>query len=246
MVVTRRRVVKRGDAPWHPAAPAATVRAMPAPTFVPFTDRWVPPVPPEQALATFHDALRRRRSVRMFADAPVPESTIAWLVRCAHTAPSGANKQPWRFVCVRDPAVKARIRAGAEAEERAFYGGRANPEWLRDLAPLGTDADKAFLEVAPWLVVVFQLVHGDDGGQSYYLKESVGIACGLFLAAAQLAGLATLTHTPSPMAFLNDILGRPPHERPFLLIPVGHAAADCVVPAAALVRRPLDEVMVVV
>src|SRR5262245_13321469 len=185
---------------------------MTGPRMVPHAERYVPALPPDEALTTFHDALRRRRSVRMFCDRDVPLSTIEWLVRCAHTAPSGANKQPWRFVCVRDPAVKARIRAGAEAEERELYGGRANEEWLRDLAPLGTDATKEFLTVAPWLVVVFQLTKTDDGGQVYYLKESVGIACGLFLAAAQLAGLATLTHTPSPMAFLGDILGRPPHS----------------------------------
>jgi len=147
---------------------------------------------------------------------------------------------------VQDPATKARIRVAAEAEEREFYERRANDEWLQDLGPLGTDADKGFLETAPWLVVVFQLSKTDDGGQVYYLKESVGLACGMFLAAAQLAGLATLTHTPSPMAFLGEILGRPAHERPFLLIPVGHAADDCVVPAKALERRPLDEVMVVV
>ncbi|MBL8754552.1 MAG: nitroreductase family protein [Planctomycetes bacterium] len=213
---------------------------------VPFVDRYVPPVPAEQAVATLHDCLRRRRSVRAFSDRPVPRELIAGLVRCAHTAPSGANKQPWRFVCVQDPVVKARIREGAEAEEREFYRRRANAEWLADLAPLGTDADKEFLTVAPWLVVVFQLTHGDDGSQVYYLKESVGIACGLFLAAAQAAGLATLTHTPSPMAFLGEILGRPAHERPFLLIPVGYAADDCTVPAMALQRRPLDEVMVVV
>ena len=214
--------------------------------FVPFADRHLPPVAPEVALATLHEALRKRRSVRMFTDAPVPRSTIEWLVRCAHTAPSGANKQPWRFVCVQDPGIKARIRAAAEAEEREFYQRRANDEWLQDLAPLGTDPQKEFLTVAPWLVVVFQLTHGDDGGQVYYLKESVGLACGMFLVAAQLAGLATLTHTPSPMAFLGEVLGRPKHERPFLLIPVGHAAADCVVPCKALERRPLDEVMVVV
>lgn len=214
--------------------------------FVPFADRYAPSVPPEQAAAAFHDVLRRRRSVRMFSDRPVSRATIEWLVRCAHTAPSGANKQPWRFVCVQDPAVKAKIRAGAEQEEHEFYTRRANAEWLADLAPLGTDETKQFLTVAPWLVVVFQLAHGDDGGQVYYLKESVGLACGMFLAAAQLAGLATLTHTPSPMAFLGDILGRPKHERPFLLIPVGYASDDCVVPKKALERRPLDEVMVVV
>jgi iodotyrosine deiodinase len=217
-----------------------------SPPFVPYPDRFDPGVPPEQAAAACHDVLRRRRSVRMFSDRPVARATIEWLVRCAHTAPSGANKQPWRFVCVQDAATKARIRAGAEAEEREFYGRRANAEWRRGLAPLGTDATKEFLTIAPWLVVVFQLAHADDGSQVYYLKESVGIACGMFLAAAQLAGLATLTHTPSPMAFLGDILGRPKHERPFLLIPVGYPADDCVVPAKAIERRPLDQVMVVV
>jgi iodotyrosine deiodinase len=213
---------------------------------VPHRDRYQPAVPPEQALQAFHDALRRRRSVRMFAPTDVPLTLIEGLVRCAHTAPSGANKQPWRFVCVRDLATKQRIREAAEAEEREFYARRANDEWLQDLAPLGTDATKEFLTVAPWLVVVFQLSHADDGSQVYYLKESVGLACGMFLAAAQLAGLATLTHTPSPMAFLGDILGRPKHERPFLLIPVGYPATDCMVPKKALERRPLDQVMVVV
>jgi iodotyrosine deiodinase len=213
---------------------------------VPFADRHVPLRAPDEEAAAMHDVLRRRRSVRMFSSRPVAQSTIEWLVRCAHSAPSGANKQPWRFVCVQDPAMKARIRDGAEAEERAFYGGRANSEWRRDLAALGTDANKEFLTVAPWLVVVFQMLHTDDGGQVYYLKESVGIACGMFLAAAQMAGLATLTHTPSPMQFLTDLLGRPIHERPFLLIPVGYAADDCVVPAAAIERRPLTDVMVVV
>jgi len=198
------------------------------------------------AVAAFEQALQRRRSVRQFADRPVDRALLEALVRCAHTAPSGANKQPWRFVCVRDPATKARIRTAAEAEEREFYGRRANDEWRRDLEPLGTDEHKEFLTVAPWLVVVFQLTKTDDGGQVYYLKESVGLACGMFLAAAQLAGLATLTHTPSPMAFLGEILGRPAHERPFLLIPVGYAADDCEVPVAAMQRRPLPEVMVVV
>jgi nitroreductase len=219
---------------------------MTEPRFVPYPDRYVPPLPAEQAAANFHDVMRRRRSVRMFSDEPVSRATIEWLVRAAHSAPSGANKQPWRFVCVQDPAIKARIREGAEAEECEFYSRRANDEWLRDLEPLGTDANKEFLTTAPWLVVVFQMTHLDDGSQVYYLKESVGLACGFFLAAAQFAGLATLTHTPSPMAFLGDILGRPRHERPFLLIPVGHPARDCTVPEKALERRPLGDVMVVV
>ncbi len=213
--------------------------------FVPYPDRYVPKDPPERAAATFHDVVRRRRSVRMFSDRPVSRETIEWLVRSAHTAPSGANKQPWRFVCVQDSAIKAKIREGAEQEEREFYSRRANAQWLADLEPLGTDENKEFLTIAPWLVVVFQLSHLDDGSQVYYLKESVGLACGMFLAAAQFAGLATLTHTPSPMAFLGDILGRPKHERPFLLIPVGYPTDDCEVPKKALERRPLEDVMVV-
>lgn len=213
--------------------------------FVPYPDRYVPDVPPERAAADFHEVVRRRRSVRMFSDRPVSRETIEWLVRSAHSAPSGANKQPWRFVCVQDPALKAEIREGAEQEEREFYSRRANAQWLSDLAPLGTDDHKEFLTIAPWLVVVFQMSHLDDGSQVYYLKESVGLACGMFLAAAQFAGLATLTHTPSPMAFLGDILGRPKHERPFLLIPVGYPTDDCEVPKKALDRRPLDDVMVV-
>ncbi|MBK8096152.1 MAG: nitroreductase family protein [Planctomycetes bacterium] len=216
---------------------------MTAPQFVPFTDRYLPTQPPEAAAQAFCQVMQKRRSVRMFADRPVSRATIEWLVRAAHSAPSGANKQPWRFVCVQDPAIKARIREGAEAEEREFYTRRAPAQWLADLAPLGTDEHKEFLTIAPWLIIVFQMVHLDDGGQVYYLKESVGIACGLLLAAAHHAGLATLTHTPSPMGFLNEILGRPRHERPFLLIPVGHPAEHCEVPALALQRRPLDDVM---
>ena len=214
--------------------------------FVPFSDRYVPPVSQADALKAFHGAMARRRSIRAFSDRPVPQKVIEWLVRCAHTAPSGANKQPWRFVCVQNPAIKQKIRAAAEVEEKEFYSRRANEEWLNDLAPLGTDETKDFLTIAPWLVVVFQLAQDDDGGQVYYLKESVGLACGMFLAAAQLAGLSTLTHTPSPMKFLSDVLGRPANERAFLLIPVGYAADDCQVPKKALLRKPLDDVMVVV
>ena len=183
--------------------------------------------------------------MRDYADKPVSRETIEWLVRAAGTAPSGANKQPWRFVCVSDPALKHKIRLAAEEEERAFYEQRANDEWLADLAPLGTDADKSFLEVAPWIVVIFKLLKRDDGGQVYYPAESVGLAAGMFLAAAHHAGLATLTHTPSPMAFLTKVLGRPEHERPFLLIPVGWPAEHCEVPAMASERKPLAEIMVV-
>jgi nitroreductase len=219
---------------------------MHGPELVPLPERHDPGIAPEAAARAFTDAMQKRRSIREFSDRPVSKETIEWIVRAAHSAPSGANKQPWRFVCVQDAATKRKIRLGAEAEEREFYERRANDEWLADLSPLGTDAEKPFLEIAPWLVVVFQLTKGDDGGQVYYLKESVGIACGMLLTAAHLAGLATLTHTPSPMAFLNDILQRPKHERPFLLIPIGHPADHCTVPRAAMQRRPLDEVMVVV
>jgi nitroreductase len=184
--------------------------------------------------------------VREFSDRPVSRATIEALVRAAASAPSGANKQPWRFVCVEDAATKRRIRLGAEEEEREFYERRAPKEWLDALAPLGTDANKEYLEVAPWLIVVFRLVHGDDESQVYYTHESVGIACGFLLAAAQYAGLATLTHTPSPMRFLAEILGRPKHERPYLLIPVGYPAEGCRVPLAALRKKPLSQVMEIV
>jgi nitroreductase len=188
----------------------------------------------------FCETMRTRKSVRMFSPRPVSRETIEWIVRAAGTAPSGANKQPWRFVCVQDAALKREIRLGAEEEEREFYGRRASKRWLEDLAPLGTDANKEYLEIAPWLVVVMRL-----SGRAYYGVESVGIAVGLLLAAAHHAGLATLTHTPSPMAFLGRILGRPASERPFVLVPIGYPAEGCVVPEAALVKKPLEEIMVV-
>lgn len=213
---------------------------------VPFDDRYQPDTTPEQAAEAFYDVMRKRRSVRMFSDKPVSRQTIEMLVQTAGSAPSGANKQPWRFVCVSDPAIKKQIREGAEAEERAFYNGRANEQWLKDLAPYGTDEHKGFLETVPWLIVAFRLTKADDGGQVYYSSESVGLACGMLLAAAQHAGLATLTHTPSPMNFLNSILGRPASERPYLLIPVGYPTTDCTVPASAIKRKPLDQVMSVV
>ncbi len=205
-------------------------------------DRHDPGVPGQQAAERFYEVMRRRRTVRMFSDKPVPMQTIEWVIRAAGTAPSGANKQPWRFVAVSDPEVKQKIRVAAEEEEREFYSRRAGEKWLADLAPFGTDEDKDFLEIAPWLVVVFKMMKTDDGGQVYYVNESVGIATGMLLAAAHHAGLATLTHTPSPMGFLTEVLGRPAHERPFLLVPMGYPADDCVVPD--IQRKPLDEIMV--
>lgn len=216
-----------------------------APRFVPLPPRYNPGVEPEEAARALYDVMRTRRTVRMFSDKPVSRATIEWIVRTATTAPSGANKQPWRFVCVQDRALKREIRLAAEAEEREFYARRASAEWLADLAPLGTDPDKSFLEVAPWLIAVFKLARADDGSGVYYINESVGIACGLLLAAIHYAGLVCVTHTPSPMGFLAATLGRPANERAFLLVPVGHPADDCVVPEAALARKPLEEVMVI-
>lgn len=203
-----------------------------------------PPVPSEQAAEAFYQVLRLRRTVRMFSDRAVPRATIEWVIRAAGTSPSGANKQPWRFVAVSNPAVKRQIRVAAEAEEREFYERRASERWLADLAPFGTNPDKGFLEVAPWLVVVFALRQTDDGGQVYYLNESVGIATGMLLTAAHMAGLATVTHTPSPMRFLAEVLERPEHERPFMLIPMGYPAADATVPDIG--RKPLEEIAVFV
>ncbi len=214
------------------------------PRFIPLPERHVPDGTSEEAATAFLEVMRKRRTIRDFSDRPVSRETIEALVRAASTAPSGANKQPWRFVCVDDPELKRKIRHAAEREEREFYEYRASERWLADLAHLGTDSDKAFLEVAPWVIAVFRLTRGDDGGQVYYATESVGLACGLLIAAAHHAGLATLTHTPSPMGFLGEVLGRPDHERPYLLLPIGYPADDCKVPAMAVERKPLDEIMV--
>lgn len=218
---------------------------LPKAEFVPLPPRYQPEESPEDAARKFYEVMRTRRTVRMFSDRPVSRETIEWIVKAATTAPSGANKQPWRFVCVQDPELKRKIRYAAEDEEREFYSRRAGEEWLRDLAPLGTDENKAFLEVAPWLIVVFKLAKMDDDSQVYYINESVGLACGMLLAAIHHAGLVSVTHTPSPMGFLAKVLNRPANERPFLLIPVGYPSDDCEVPAKALERKPLEEVMVI-
>ncbi len=194
------------------------------------------------AVRSFFETIDQRRTVREFAHTPVPLELIEWVIRAAGTAPSGANKQPWRFVVVGDAETKRKMREAAEVEEREFYTRRASPEWLADLAPLGTDTNKEFLEKAPWVIVVFKLMQTDEGKQVYYVNESVGIAVGMLLAAAQIAGLATLTHTPSPMGFLSEVLGRPAHERAFVVIPIGYAAEGCRVPD--IHRKPLSEVMV--
>lgn len=192
--------------------------------------------------AAFADELATRRTVRDFAPTPVSREIIEHCLRAAGSAPSGANQQPWRFVAVQDSALKTKIREAAEAEEREFYAHRAPEEWLDALAPLGTDADKPFLEIAPWLIAVFYERFGfDEEGRKvkrYYPHESVGIATGLLIAALHRAGLATLTHTPSPMGFLNELLDRPKNEMPYLLLVVGHAAPGCRVPA--IERLPLS------
>jgi nitroreductase len=186
--------------------------------------------------------LARRRSVRHFSDQVVPLDVVRACIHAAAQAPSGANKQPWTFALVTDPEVKRRIREAAEQEERAFYGGRAPETWLKDLEPFGTDAHKPFLETAPALIVLFAQSRSADDQKHYYVRESVGIACGMLLAALHLSGLATLTHTPSPMGFLGEILDRPAQERAWLLIPVGYPADGCRVPD--IERKPLEEVLV--
>lgn len=213
------------------------------------------PLPPLPALTDsqriaaaegFLTAMQSRRSVRAFATTPVPRAIIEAAIRVAGTAPNGANHQPWHFAVIGSDAAKRAVRMAAEAEERAFYAERASAEWLAALAPLGTDPDKAFLESAPWLIVVFGQRRGGiapgEKRQNYYVTESVGIACGLLLAALHQAGLATLTHTPSPMGFLRKLCGRDADEKPVMIIVVGHPAADATVPVQALRKKPLDQI----
>ncbi len=203
------------------------------------TDDWMR----ERADALFAE-MRARRSCRYFSERPVPRELIERLIAVANTAPSGANRQPWRFVAVDDPAIKTEIRAGAEQEERINYAQRMPPEWLRALEPLGTGPDKPMLDIAPWLIVIFrvdwEIVDGEKR-KSYYPVESAGLAAGMFLMACHQVGLATLTHTPSPMRFLRQILRRGENERPFLLIPVGYPADDCTVPDVG--KKPVSEIM---
>lgn len=195
--------------------------------------------------AAFYEAMHTRRTVRHFSPEPVPLTVIEDCIRTAATAPNGANMQPWHFAIVADPAVKRQIRLAAEEEERAFYAGRATDEWLEALAPLGTDANKPFLETAPYLIVIFAQSYGVSAEgrriKHYYVQESVGIATGLLIAACHNAGLATLTHTPSPMHFLSEILERPPNERPYLILVVGHPAEDARVPRIS--KKPLEDIV---
>lgn len=221
----------------------------PPPNLIPLNFQRLSPEQQSVQVRQFYETMLRRRTVRDFSSAPVPFELLETAIRTAATAPSGANRQPWKFVVVSDPAIKSKIRAAAEEEERAFYEHRAPDDWLEALAPLGTDWRKEFLETAPYLIVVFredyELKTGANGeeikSKNYYVMESVGIACGFLLAALHVAGLATLTHTPSPMGFLCEILARPKNEKPYLLIPVGFPAADAQVPA--IKKKPLTEVL---
>lgn len=192
----------------------------------------------------FHENIRRRRTVREFSSEPVPRELIEQALRAAGTAPSGANMQPWHFVVVSDPQVKARIREAAEAEEREFYARRASEEWLDALVPFATDENKPFLETAPYLIVVFLKKFSRDADgkrlKNYYTAESVGIATGILITALHTAGLATLTHTPSPMKFLNTILGRPSEERPYVVLVTGYPAEGVTVPDIS--KKQLDEI----
>lgn len=213
---------------------------------VPYRPVRLDPAEMDARARSFYEELDGRRSIRSFSAEPVPRRLIELAIRTASAAPSGAHQQPWTFVAVSDPDTKHRIRAAAEAEERHSYESRMSEEWLEALAPLGTDWRKPYLEIAPWLVVLFEQVHGwfPDGShrKHYYARESVGIAAGFFVAALHHMGLATLTHTPSPMGFLTQILERPRNERPFVLFPVGYPAEDATVPH--LRRKPLEEVAV--
>ena len=191
----------------------------------------------------FYAEMRRRRTVRDFSDKPVPQEVIENCILTAGTAPNGANMQPWHFAVISDPAIKRRIREAAEEEERAFYNGRAPEDWLEALAPLGTNAEKPFLETAPYLIVVFAQSYGlDEAGQKvkhYYVQESVGIATGMLITAVHQSGLVSLTHTPSPMSFLNEICDRPKQERPFLILVVGYPAEGVTVPDIS--KKSLEE-----
>jgi nitroreductase len=215
------------------------------PELIPLTEYDELPVEEmKRRAADFYRQLRKRRTVREFSKRPVPLEILEQCLLTAGTAPSGANQQPWQFVVVADPAVKKRIREAAEAEEREFYGGRAPDDWLEALSHLGTDEHKPFLEDAPYLIVIFARNHGvrADGSKvkHYYVTESVGIATGLLIAAVHNAGLVSLTHTPSPMGFLNEILRRPSHERAFLILVVGYPKDDARVPK--ITKKELPEI----
>lgn len=224
---------------------------MPEPETIPYTPLRLPDAEGIARARGMADSLKQRRTCRWFSADPVPRGIIEAAITAAGSAPSGANHQPWHFAVVTSPERKHAIREAAEAEEQRFYGEdgadpKASAEWLAALADLGTDADKPFLETAPYLIVVFAQRKGgiaEDGAtQNYYVGESVGIACGMLLATLHEAGLATLTHTPSPMGFLREVCGRPEWEKPVMIVVAGHAAVDATVPAKALIKKPLAQI----
>lgn len=219
----------------------------PKPDFIPYHPPRLSQDETLQRARSYFAEMDARRSVRYFSADPVPREALEYAIRSASTAPSGAHRQPWTFVVVDDATIKKQIREAAEIEERKSYeGGRMPPDWIEALAPLGTSWEKPYLETVPYIVVVFEQTTGvnPDGStkKHYYVKESVGIACGMFIAALHHMGLATLTHTPSPMGFLTKILGRPKNEKPYILFPVGYPSGDCEVPN--LQRKSLEEVSV--
>ncbi|WP_457586447.1 nitroreductase family protein [Ensifer canadensis] len=211
-------------------------------------DQWIERSPQEMAAraAQFYEDVNRRRTTRYFSERPVPRAVIETCLLAAGTAPSGANHQPWHFTVIESPDIKAKVREAAEEEERVFYQQKAPQEWLDALAPLGTDEEKPFLETAPYLIAIFSQKRGGpnpgDMKKNYYVNESVGIATGILITALHHAGLATLTHTPAPMNFLNEICGRPDSEKPFLILVVGYPAPDATVPVAGKVKKPLEQI----
>jgi nitroreductase len=200
----------------------------------------------QQRVDHFYAQMKRRHTVRSFSDRPVPRDIIERAIMVAGTAPNGANHQPWHFCAIGSDAMKARLRTLAEEEERSFYGGKAGEEWIDALAPLGTDDEKPYLEIAPWVIAIFGQRRGGvepgENRKNYYVPESVGIAMGFLIAALHQAGLSTLTHTPKPMSFLHDLCGRPDSEKPYLLLVTGYPAEDATVPVHALKKKPLEQI----
>ncbi|PVA06289.1 nitroreductase family protein [Thalassorhabdomicrobium marinisediminis] len=220
---------------------APTYQALPLPDRADFDDAQM-----LEKAGQFYAHMRARHTIRDFSDRPVPKQVIEACVLAAGTAPSGANQQPWHFVAIRDPAMKAKVRAAAEEEEQRFYDGGGGDAWLKALEPIGTDASKPHLDIAPWLIVVFAQRWGERDGarvKHYYVPESVGIATGVLITALHTAGLSVLTHTPNPMKFLNGLCDRPDNEKPIMILAVGHPAENATVPAVAKQKKPLARVL---
>ncbi len=224
------------------AKQALTYEAIPLPDRIELSDEQM-----AKAVKEYLGFMRKRHTVRDFSDRPVAKSVIDDCIRVAGSAPSGANHQPWHFVAIQDAHMKQRIRVAAEKEEQKFYAGGGGDEWIKALEPIGTNAQKPHLQIAPWLIVIFAQRYGefDDGSRykNYYVPDSVGIATGFLISALHHAGLVSLTHTPNPMGFLNDMLGRPKSEKPVMILTVGHPADDAVVPSVAKMKKPLADIL---